>query len=69
MYKSDLIEHFGTASNLAKFMGVTQVSICALKEELTQRYKQNVLGRFLIYDREIPAEWLKNAREPLLRKQ
>ena len=69
MGKSDLIKEFGSQANFAKFMGVKPVAICMLKEELTQRYKQNVLGRFLIYNREIPASWLKDARKPLLNKE
>ena len=69
MNKSDLIKEFGTQSNFAKFMGVNHVAIHNLKEQLTQRYKQNVLGRFLIYGREIPESWLKDARKPLLDKK
>jgi len=68
MEKSDLIKEFGSQANFAKFMGVNSVAICKLKSELTQRYKQNVFGRFLLYNRPIPASWLKDARKPLLEK-
>jgi predicted transcriptional regulator len=59
MNKKQLIAHFGSLSECARFMGVSRAAITQLPNELSETYQQSVIGRMLRNDLTIPKQWLK----------
>lgn len=61
MNKQDLIDHFGSQAELARFMGVSRAAITGLPDVLSETYQQSVIGRMVRKRKTIPKEWKKVA--------
>lgn len=59
MTKQDLIDHFGSKAELARFMGVSRVAITNLPNEISETYQQSVIGRMVRKSLPIPKAWKK----------
>lgn len=59
MTKQDLIDHFGSQAELARFMGVSRTAITNLPEVLSEEYQDRVVGRMKRKGLPTPKTWLK----------
>ena len=57
--KTELIKHFGSQAEFARFMGQSRASASQLPDTLTKEYFERVVGAMVLKGLKIPEEWLK----------